>query len=77
MEKLDRGVTVLNGQGVYSGEQRPTLYVVVTPNELHELKELVSSVDPHAFMTSFSVNEAAGEGFTYSRPKRHLLKKKK
>lgn len=77
MEKLDRGVTVLNGQGVYSGEQRPTLYVVVTPNELHELKELVSSVDPHAFITSFSVNEAAGEGFTYSRPRKHLLKKKK
>ena len=76
MEKMDRGVTVLDSKGAYSNDPHPTLYIAVSPSELHKLKEIVSSVDPHAFMTSFSVNEATGEGFTYRRPKRHLLKRK-
>ena len=74
MAKMDRGVTILNGEGAYSHDPRTTLYVAVAPSELHELKEIVSSVDPQAFMTSFSVNEAAGEGFTYRRPKSYFVK---
>ncbi len=75
MNKMNRGVTVLEGKGAYSKDSRPTLYIAVAPSELHELKEIVSSIDPLAFMTTFSVNEAAGEGFTYRRPKNRLLKK--
>ncbi|GBG95333.1 YitT family membrane protein [Ligilactobacillus salitolerans] len=76
MQEMDRGVTILHAEGAFSNDPRPTLYVAVEPSELHVLKEIVSSIDPTAFMTSFSVNEAAGEGFTYRRPKNRLIKKR-
>jgi uncharacterized membrane-anchored protein YitT (DUF2179 family) len=60
---LERGVTVLHGQGGYSGEQRPVLYVVVSPHEVGRLKRLVAQVDPAAFVAITPAQEVLGEGF--------------
>lgn len=60
---LGRGVTVLHGQGGYSGEQRPVLYVVVSPHEVGRLKRLVAQVDPAAFVAITPAQEVLGEGF--------------
>jgi uncharacterized membrane-anchored protein YitT (DUF2179 family) len=75
MTVMQRGVSILHGEGGYSHQDRPMLYVVVSPSELHELQMSVSDLDKNAFMTIFDVNEAIGEGFTYSRPTHGLFKR--
>lgn len=74
MTVMERGVSILHGEGGYSHKDRPMLYIVVSPSELHELQTIVGELDENAFMTIFDVNEAIGEGFTYSRPTRGLFK---
>jgi len=60
---LERGVTILQGRGGYTGEDRPVLYCVVTRSEVNQLKELVHEADPAAFMVIGTAHEALGEGF--------------
>ena len=74
MTVMERGVSILHGEGGYSHKDRPVLYVVVSPSELHDLQMIVSELDKTAFMTIFDVNEAIGEGFTYARPSHNLFK---
>ncbi|WP_054655238.1 YitT family protein [Secundilactobacillus silagei] len=74
MTVMERGVSILHGEGGYSHKDRPVLYVVVSPSELHDLQMIVSELDKSAFMTIFDVNEAIGEGFTYARPSHNLFK---
>ncbi len=62
-QTLERGVTVLQGRGGYTGEERPVLYCVVTRSEVNQLKELVHEADPAAFMVIGTAHEALGEGF--------------
>lgn len=61
--EMERGVTILAGEGGYTQEQRPVLYCVVTRSEVNQLKALVSEVDPKAFMVIGVAHEALGEGF--------------
>jgi uncharacterized membrane-anchored protein YitT (DUF2179 family) len=60
---MERGVTILNGTGAYTGEPRPSLYCVVTRSEVQQLKTIVHEVDPKAFMVIGAAHEALGEGF--------------
>lgn len=61
--ELERGVTVLSGTGAYTGEERPTLYCVVTRAEIAQLKAIVQEADASAFMVIGVAHEALGEGF--------------
>lgn len=61
--QLGRGVTVLKGQGGFTGEERPVLYVVVAQHETGRLKRLVAQVDPAAFVAITPAQEVLGEGF--------------
>lgn len=63
MEDLERGVTVLEGKGAYTGTSRPVLYCVVTRAEVATLKAIVHELDPDAFMVIGVAHEALGEGF--------------
>lgn len=63
LEELERGVTVLEGMGAYTGAQRPVLYCVISRAEVSALKEIVHAVDPKAFMVIGVAHEALGEGF--------------
>jgi uncharacterized membrane-anchored protein YitT (DUF2179 family) len=60
---MERGVTILNGTGAYTGEARPVLYCVVTRSEVQQLKTIVHEADPKAFMVVGAAHEALGEGF--------------
>lgn len=62
--EMDRGVTVLRGYGHYTKEEREVLYCVVGRNEIVRLKNIVNSVDPHAFVSLLEVHDVMGEGFT-------------
>jgi uncharacterized membrane-anchored protein YitT (DUF2179 family) len=64
MQEMGRGVTVLRGQGAYTGKDKPVLYVVVSRSEIVRLKHLILDVDPVAFIAVTEANEVMGEGFT-------------
>lgn len=61
--KLDRGVTLVRGEGGYTGDERIILYTVVQRAQLPRLKELVSRADPNAFIVINQSHEVLGEGF--------------
>ena len=63
IERLSRGVTILEGTGAYTGADRPVLYVVISRAEVARLKAIVNEVDPRAFMVVGYAHEALGEGF--------------
>jgi uncharacterized membrane-anchored protein YitT (DUF2179 family) len=63
MDRLSRGVTALNGVGMYTGGEKKVLMCVVPRNIIHELKTVVREIDPYAFMVVADVREVYGEGF--------------
>lgn len=63
MAEMDRGVTGLRGQGMYTGSSRLVLLCVVDRRQLVALKSLVFAVDPSAFMIVMDSAEVFGEGF--------------
>ncbi len=60
---MQRGVTVLQARGGYTGEERTVLYCVISRSEVEEIKALVREADPHAFLVIGQAHEALGEGF--------------
>ena len=69
-QKMDRGVTLFTSAGGYAGQEGSTVLTVVDRRELPKVTELVSQVDPNAFMVVSQVNEVRGRGFTL--PKRYM-----
>lgn len=63
LDELERGVTVLEGTGAYTGTERPVLYCVILRAEVATLKAIVQEADPRAFMVIGVAHEALGEGF--------------
>lgn len=63
LAEMERGVTILEGTGAYTGAGRPVLYCVVTRSEVATLKAVVNEIDPRAFMVIGIAHEALGEGF--------------
>ena len=62
-EKLDRGVTVLQGQGFYSGQDKQVLLSAIRKRQAAELKQLVTDIDPNAFIILQEAHQILGEGF--------------
>jgi uncharacterized membrane-anchored protein YitT (DUF2179 family) len=72
MTEMERGVTVLKGHGSYSKQEKEVLYCVVGRNEIVLLKRVITSVDPHAFVSVTMVHDVLGEGFTLDENKRPI-----
>jgi uncharacterized membrane-anchored protein YitT (DUF2179 family) len=72
MKEMDRGVTILKGQGSFSKQDTNVLYCVVSKNEIFRLKQVITSVDPHAFVAVTDVHDVLGEGFTLDENKKPL-----
>lgn len=69
MKEMDRGVTSLKAVGSYTKAERDVLYCVVAKNEIVRLKNVINSVDPHAFVSVTVVHDVLGEGFTLDENK--------
>ncbi|HAI51664.1 MAG: YitT family protein [Limnochordia bacterium] len=63
MEQLERGVTSLEGQGMYTRHGKDVLLVIVSRMEIAAIKRIVASLDPKAFVIIHDVHEVLGEGF--------------
>jgi uncharacterized membrane-anchored protein YitT (DUF2179 family) len=72
MKEMDRGVTALKGHGSFTKQEKDVLYCVVGRNEIVRLKNLVTSVDPHAFVSVSIVHDVLGEGFTLDENKKPI-----
>lgn len=67
-QKLDRGVTFLDGQGYYTRQDKKVVLTVVKKGQLAELKELVMGRDENAFVIVQEAHQVLGDGFSrYSR----------
>jgi len=64
---LGRGCTAISARGVYSGEAREMLFVVVSRTEIDALKSIIHALDPAALLVISDVHEAIGEGFKEMR----------
>ena len=63
MKELNRGVTQLSGTGMYTSSRRPVLFCGVSKKQIADLKEIVYTIDPDAFMILNESQEIRGEGF--------------
>lgn len=75
MSEMHRGATMYKGYGTYTKKDRDILYCVVSRNELAKLKEVIHSVDPHAFVSVSDVHDVFGEGFTFDANKKPIEQK--
>lgn len=67
-EKLDRGMTLLDGEGYYSHTDKTVLLTAIKKKQLAQLKEIVMTVDPNAFLILQDAQQVLGDGFkTYDR----------
>lgn len=63
MDEMDRGVTALEGMGMYHGTRKHVLLCVVNRFESMRLRKIVFAVDPRAFVIANKAHEVLGEGF--------------
>ncbi|MEZ0536316.1 YitT family protein [Caldicellulosiruptoraceae bacterium PP1] len=64
MNDLDRGVTGLFGQGMWTKKEKNILFCVVKRHEVSKVKQLVQQIDQNAFVILSDVREVLGEGFS-------------
>lgn len=64
LSKVDRGVTLLHGEGGYLHEQSEVILSVVSNHELPKIENLARDIDPSCFMIVSRVTEVWGRGFT-------------
>ena len=50
MEQTGRGVTNWDGEGAYTNKTSYILFVMISKYEVGQIKQIVHSIDPHAFM---------------------------
>lgn len=62
---MGRGTTLIEGIGMFSGDQKKILMTVVKPNEMPKLKSIVHKYDPTAFIILTTAFEIIGEGFEH------------
>jgi len=63
IKQLDRGSTIISGIGGYSKEEVTILQVVLNIREYYILQDIISRVDPTAFVSVSKTFSVRGEGF--------------
>ncbi|CAM5220022.1 putative membrane-anchored protein YitT OS=Ureibacillus acetophenoni OX=614649 GN=SAMN05877842_102450 PE=4 SV=1 [Ureibacillus acetophenoni] len=63
MDRLGRGVTYLHGEGAYTGNNKKVIFCVITRLEESKMKEIVRSIDTHAFLAIGNISEVRGGRF--------------
>ena len=71
LSQVDRGVTLLHGEGGYSRQPAQVLLSVVSNHELPRLEALARAIDPECFIIVSRVTEVWGRGFTLSKHSPH------
>ena len=67
LSRIDRGVTMIHGEGGYLHRQTEIILSVVSNNELPRIEQLARGIDPECFMIVTRVTEVWGRGFSHSK----------
>ena len=67
LSRVDRGVTILHGEGGYGRTDTEVILSVISNRELPRLQQLARSIDPNCFMIVSQVTEVWGRGFTLDK----------
>jgi len=67
LSRVDRGVTILHGQGGFGGQDTEVILSVVSNYELPRVQQLARTIDPDCFMIISQVTEVWGRGFSYGK----------
>lgn len=65
LREMERGTTLIEAEGGYSNTKKKVLMIVVSNNELEEVKTIINKIDPNAFFIISDIKDANGEGFTF------------
>jgi uncharacterized membrane-anchored protein YitT (DUF2179 family) len=63
LARLGRGVTYLNGEGAYTGDDKKVIFCIITRLEEAKLKSIVEDIDPSAFLAVANIAEVRGGRF--------------
>lgn len=67
LSKVDRGVTMLHGEGGYLHMPTEIILSVVSNHEMPKIERLARDIDPECFMIVSRVTEVWGRGFSHSK----------
>ena len=63
IREMERGATMLEGRGAYTGVNKNVILCVVRRTQITQLKGMINEIDPAAFVLVADVREVMGEGF--------------
>ncbi|WP_226645569.1 YitT family protein [Mesobacillus subterraneus] len=66
LKQLGRGMTYIQGQGVFSSEPKKIIYTIVSRIELSTLRSVVDDIDPNALVAIENVADVSGSNFDKS-----------
>jgi len=72
LHDMDRSATLIKSSGLYSGEDKEMLFIVISYKEVQRLKYIVNQADPSAFVVVTDAYDTYGEGWK-SLPKENEI----
>ena len=67
LSRVDRGVTILHGEGGYLRREAEVILSVISNHELPKIAALAREIDPSCFIIVSRVTEVWGRGFSYGK----------
>jgi uncharacterized membrane-anchored protein YitT (DUF2179 family) len=67
LSQVDRGCTILHGQGGYSRKDTEVILSIVSNYEVAKIQHLARDIDPNCFIIISQVTEVWGRGFSYDK----------
>lgn len=67
LKDMDRGVTMLNGEGGYERKEIQMVMSIISNRELSRVERLIHQIDPECFIVISRVNEVSGRGFSLKK----------
>lgn len=67
LEQMDRGVTMLEGEGGYLRKPTQIVLSVISNREVPKIEKIIHEIDPESFLIISRVSEVRGRGFTLSK----------
>lgn len=62
-QELKRGVTLLHGEGAYTGAEKKVILCVIKKQQIADIRRIVRSIDEQAFCIVAEANDVFGNGF--------------
>lgn len=65
LEEINKGMTIFNVSGGYTGTEKEMMMLILTSQEYQKLVKIIDRYDKNSFVVAYNVSEIHGLGFTY------------